>query len=233
MLTTESHAKREALEVMQPILQHLQQAERRLVENNMTWHEYKKHEPIYHEGQKADNLFIVVKGTVKIFRVGVCQRPQIIRMLKSGQMFGYRASIANEPYVTSAAAFGPVSLCVLPMALVNQLMSKNPTLQHFFMTELAADLGTADKRIVSLTQKHIRGRVAEALLSIRDIFGLDKSGNINIDITREEIACYANMTTSNAIRTMSAFSQENLIGFDNKRIKLLNDEELLHISLRG
>ncbi|MBO5699404.1 MAG: Crp/Fnr family transcriptional regulator [Bacteroidaceae bacterium] len=233
MFLSENQARRDALKVMLPLLELLQPSDRELLEENISLRHYKKHEIIYYEGQHAEHLFCVVFGTVKIIREGVCGRPQIIRMLGSGHYFGYRASIANEPYVTSAAAFGPVVLCVLPMTLVAQVMLRNATLQNFFMTELASDLGVADKRIVSLTQKHIRGRLAESLLAMRDNFGLDIEGFINLDITREEIACYANMTTSNAIRTISAFSHEELIVVNGKRIKLLKDEELLHISMRG
>jgi hypothetical protein len=43
----------------------------------------------------------------------------------------------------------------------------------------------------------------------------------------------SNMTTSNAIRTLSQFAQEELIAVDGRRIRILNEKELEHISRLG
>lgn len=222
-----------ALAVMTKFWQLLSKEEQSLLEENMSICHYKKHEVIYVEGQRPDFLYCVISGHVKIYRDGVCGRSQIMRMLGAGEYFGYRASIAGEPYVTGAAAFGPTIICRIPMNYVLSIMEQNNKLQRFFISELAIDLGIADKRMVSLTQKHIRGRMAESILTLRDSFGLDKDGYINIMMTREELACYSNMTTSNSIRTLSSFVKEGLISVDGRRIKLLCDEELFLISFKG
>lgn len=226
-------SRAKALGIMSGFWQLLSPEERAIFEENLTFCTYKKHESIYSEGQRPDYLYCVISGHVKIFRDGVYGRSQIMRILGEGSYFGYRASLADEPYVTGAAAFGPATICRIPMACILSVMTSNVRLLRFFISELAVDLGIADKRIVSLTQKHIRGRMAESILSLRDAFGLDTQGYINIAITREELACYSNMTTSNSIRTLSAFAKEGLIQLDGRRIKVLRDEDLFHISYMG
>ncbi len=222
-----------ALEILAKFWQLLSREDQRILEENLSVCHYRKHEFIYMEGQRPDYLYCVVSGHIKIYRDGVCGRSQIMRMLGPGHYFGYRASLADEPYVTGAAAFGPTVICRIPMSQILRIMQYNNGVQRFFISELAIDLGIADKRIVSLTQKHIRGRMAESILTLRDDFGLDTEGYINIEMTREELACYSNMTTSNSIRTLSSFVKEGLISVDGRRIKLLKDEELFHISYKG
>uniref|UniRef100_UPI004027A7C6 Crp/Fnr family transcriptional regulator n=1 Tax=Alloprevotella sp. TaxID=1872471 RepID=UPI004027A7C6 len=96
------------------------------------------------------------------------------------------------------------------------------------------DLGKADQRIVSITQKHVRGRMAETLLDMLDIYGYDTDKQtLNLHITREDMANLSNMTTSNAIRTLSMFSDEGLIDVHGRCIKLLDVDALQRISDNG
>jgi CRP-like cAMP-binding protein len=99
---------------------------------------------------------------------------------------------------------------------------------------LATELGNSDERTISLTQKHIRGRLAEALLLLKESYGVEEDGHtLNIYLTREDIANLSNMTTSNAIRTLSTFTEEDLISTDGRKIRILKEEELRKISRYG
>jgi len=74
---------------------------------------------------------------------------------------------------------------------------------------MAVELSFSNKRTVSLTQKHIRGRLAESLLVLRDTYGVENDGRtIRAYVSREDLACFSNMTTSNAIRTLSMFATD-------------------------
>ena len=50
---------------------------------------------------------------------------------------------------------------------------------------------------------------------------------------RMDLAKISNMTTSNAIRTLSTFADEKLVAIDGKKIKLINYDELVKISKMG
>jgi CRP-like cAMP-binding protein len=85
-----------------------------------------------------------------------------------------------------------------------------------------------------LTQKHIRGRLAETLLTLKTTYGLDEDGvTIAMYMAREDLANMSNMTTSNAIRTLSQFASEGIISLDGRKIKLLDEGELTRISRLG
>ena len=64
---------------------------------------------------------------------------------------------------------------------------------------------------------------------------LDFTGNktLKIYMAREDIANLSNMTTSNAIRTLSAFVSEKIITVDGRRIKIINEPALRKISKFG
>ena len=187
----------------------LNSEEKRTLTDNFHIQTFRKNEMIYSEGEKATQLMCLLKGKVKIYKDGVGGRSQIIRLIRPVQYFGYRAYFANEDYVTAASAFESATIGFLPMEIVETQIRKNNQLAYFFIKELAKDLGISDARTVNLTQKHIRGRLAESLIVLKENYGLEEDGaTLNIYMAREDLANLSNMTTSNAIRTLSCFANE-------------------------
>ena len=205
-----------------------------LLAQNFSIQKYKKNEKIYCEGETPTHLMCLISGKVKIYKDGVGGRSQIIRVVKPTEYFAYRAYFAEENYVTAAAAFEPCVLCLIPMNVIMRLVQENHELAMFFIRQLSVDLGIADERTVNLTQKHIRGRLAESLLFLRDTYGVEEDAStLSIYLSREDLANLSNMTTSNAIRTLSNFANEKLITIDGRKIKIIDEEKLRKISKIG
>ncbi|MCC8175938.1 MAG: Crp/Fnr family transcriptional regulator [Bacteroidales bacterium] len=208
--------------------------EKRRIIDNFTISQFKKNQIIYAEKEEPENLWCLLAGKAKLYKDGVGGRVQILRLIRPVQYFGYRAYFAKEPYVSTAAAMEPSTLGYLPMQLVEELIQNNIQLAWFFIQELSRNLGGSDARIVSLTQKHIRGRLAEALIDLRDNYGYeDDNATLRIYMAREDLANLSNMTTSNAIRTLSGFVNERLIIVDGRRIKIINEAQLKKIAKFG
>ena len=131
-------------------------------------------------------------------------------------------------------ALEPSAIAFIPIEIIIELLKENYHISLFFIRNLSKELGASDDRTVSLTQKHIRGRLAEALLFLKDSYGVEKDGStLSIYLSREDLANLSNMTTSNAIRTLSGFAGEKLIAIDGRKIKIIQDEELRRISKIG
>lgn len=207
--------------------------EKRIVTDNFSIQNFKKNQIIYAEHETPEMLWCLLKGKVKMYKSGIGDRVQILRLYRPVQYFGYRAYFAREPYVSSAAAFEPSTLGCIPMEIVEDLIRKNNDLAMFFIHELSRNLGGSDTKIVNLTQKHIRGRLADALLLLVDNYGLEEDGLLKIFMSREDLANLSNMTTSNAIRTLTSFVAEKLILVDGRKIKILNTPQLRKISKFG
>ena len=214
--------------------QPLTEEQRILLAQNFTIQKYKKNETIYCEGETPTHLMCLLTGKVKIYKDGVGGRSQIIRVIKSHEYFAYRAYFAEEDYVTAAAAFEPCTICLIPMPTIISLIQENAELAMFFIRQLSIDLGISDERTVSLTQKHIRGRLAESLLYLKDTYGVEEDQcTLSVYLSREDLANLSNMTTSNAIRTLSNFAAEKLIIIDGRKIKLIEEDKLKKISKIG
>ncbi|MGN0230550.1 MAG: Crp/Fnr family transcriptional regulator [Muribaculaceae bacterium] len=196
--------------------------------------QFKKNQIIYAEHDTPEYLYCLLTGKAKMYKDGIGGRQQILRLYRPIQYFGYRAYFAGEPYVSSVAAVEAATIGMIPMDLVKEIIDENRQVAWFFIHELSRNLGGSDTKIVNLTQKHIRGRLAEALILLVDNYGLEDDGEtLNIYMAREDIANLSNMTTSNAIRTLSAFTTEKIITVDGRRIKILDYNTLKKISKFG
>ena len=208
--------------------------ERGVLRANSTIQYFKRNEKIYCEGDEAKDMMCLLKGKVKISKRGVGGRSQIIRMIKPIHHFAYRAYFAREPYLTDATAFEASKVCIIPMNIVESLIRKNSKLAIYYIRQLSVDLGVADARTVNLTQKHIRGRLADSLLFLRDCYGLEEDeATLSIYLSREDLANLSNMTTSNAIRTLSTFVSEHIISLDGRKLKIIDEEHLRKVSRMG
>lgn len=195
---------------------------------------FKKNETIYKECEWPADVMCLVEGKVKIFKKGIDDRDVIIRVVKPYEFIGYRAIIVDEYYQTSAVAFDDSTIAYIPDPTVKRLVNENPHVALFFMRHLATLLGTSDERIVNRTQKHIRGRLAETLILLKEKYGVRDDGQtLCANMNREDLASMSNMTTSNAIRTLSAFASEGVITLVGKNIVINDEEELAAISRMG
>lgn len=212
----------------------LSEEEREQIKKNARFVHYKKNETIYIEDERPIDLMCLFKGKVKIYKSGVGGRTQIIRMIRPIQYFGYRAFFAREPYVTAASAIEASTVCFISMELIEDTLRENGNLALLFIQMLSCDLGIADNRVVNLTQKHVRGRLAESLIFLKESYGLEEDGaTINIYLAREDLASLSNMTTANAIRTLANFVNERIISLDGRKIKIIDEDKLLKISKIG
>ena len=224
----------EVLDSLSELAVTLSVEERRQVALQMVVRTFQKNETIYSEGDEPENLLCLIEGKVKIYKEGVGGRNQIVRVVRPVEYFGYRAAFSEEAYVTGAAAFEASTIAIIPMRLIFSIAERNARLCNFFIRKLAKALGKSDERTVNLTQKHIRGRLAESILFLKENYGVEEDGcTLSIYLSREDMANLSNMTTSNAIRTLSLFAQEKMIAIDGRKIKIINEEALRKTSEIG
>ena len=208
--------------------------EKNYLEKNHTVTKYRKNQIIYQEGELPTGLLCLGSGKVKVFTEGVGGRDQIVRLAKAPDFIGYRALFADEAHIASAVVIEPCVVFHIAKPVIEKLMLNNNRLCLNIIKSFASELGFTRFRTVSLTQKHIRGRLAESLILLRDIYGFEEDNKtLNINLSREDLASFSNMTTSNAIRTLTTFTKENLIDVEGRVIRILDQESLERISRLG
>lgn len=212
----------------------LDDTQRDILCNRAIVQSYSKGEPLYRVGEESVHLVCVITGHIKLEKLGVGGRMQITRMFGPGENFGYRSYFARQDHHTEAVAMGHTQVALIPMDLIEKICRVNAQLAMYFVRNLATDLGKSDERTITLTQKHIRGRLAESITLLIDKYGYEADGmTINAALPREDLAALSNMTTSNAIRTLGSLVADGILEVEGRRIRVLNPEKLKHVNVNG
>ncbi len=188
----------------------------------------KKGQAIFHEGSRPQGIYCINTGKVKVYKTGEAGKEQIVRLEKEGSVIGYRALLSGELYSCSATAIDTTSICFIPRNVFFNILEKNATLSFQLIKLLSEDLRDAESRINVLAQKPVRERLAEALLILKETYGLQEdNATINVVLSREEMANIVGTATETMIRLLSNFKNRKLIELTGKKIKILNLTDLI------
>jgi CRP/FNR family transcriptional regulator, polysaccharide utilization system transcription regulator len=232
MLYTEGFV--EILENPKSLFYVLSEEDKKLMRKHTSFTKYKRNEMVFREGDKPSGFMMLVKGKLKIFKEGVGGREQIIRLSKALGIIGYRAIFAGENHIASAVTLEDSVVANIDLDFIYSKALKNSDFSIGIIRKLSKELGFSNARTVALSQKHIRGRLAESLMLLANKYGFEHDGTtLKVYISREDIANLSNMTTSNAIRTLSTFANEKLIAIDGRKIKIIDLTRLDRISKHG
>jgi CRP-like cAMP-binding protein len=205
-----------------------------VLQRNSVSRNIKKGYPVFQEGNTPIGLIYLKEGSAKVYKYKSGKREQIVRLVGHSSFVGYKALFAEKDHTTSASAIDDSEIIIIEKATLFDIMDKNPKFSRFIIKSLANELSFNFERLINLTQKHVRGRLAETLILMSEIYGFKEDGvTLDINITRENIGFFSNMTTANAIRTIKSFEKEDLIIASNHQIKLLNKELIREIGVRG
>lgn len=192
---------------------------------------YKNGQVIFNQGSFPHGLYVVNSGKVKIYQLADNGKEQIVRMAKKGDVIGYRALLSHEKYSSTAEVLEETSICFIPRDLFFGFIENNSSVSMMMMKLLSQDLKKAEHKITDLAQKSVRERMAEALLYMKETYGLEQDdATINVVLTREEVANIAGTSTETAIRILSEFKNDKVVEFIGKKIKILNAKTLITIA---
>jgi len=189
---------------------------------------YKKGQTLFNEGSYPFGVYCINDGKVKLSHLGDDGKEQIIRLLRGGDVMGYRALLSGERYSASAIALEDTQVCFIPKELFISVLKNDTGLAFEMMKLLSDELHKAEVKLTHLAQKPIRERLAETLLFIKETYGFESDGiTLSVRLSREEIANLVGTATESTIRLLSEFKKDGMVELDGKKIKILRHKELV------
>jgi CRP-like cAMP-binding protein len=187
---------------------------------------FKRGQILAHEGSRPGGVFCIHKGKVKVYKMGVEGREQIIRFGKDGEMVAYRSVLSGEPLQATVEAIDDTHACFVPKSLLFKFLEENPKFSLEMMRMACHELGEAGRLITNLAQKSVRERLAETILMLNRTFGEDRNGFIDIVLTREELSNMVGTATESVIRLMTEFKNDGMIEVEGRHIKIKKPDAL-------
>jgi CRP-like cAMP-binding protein len=202
------------------------------VSSNKVTNTYKKGHTIFFQGNPSFGLFCVNSGKIKISKFGTDGKESIIRIASGGDVLGHRSLFSNENYTATATVIEESTICFLDKKFIMQAIQDQPSIALELIQKLSREMGSAEARTASLSQKNVRERLAELFLTLKKNYGIPEGTRTKLDIrlSREEIASMVGTANETIIRFISEFRDEGLIEQEGKVIYILNEKKLMEFA---
>ena len=188
-------------------------------------------ELIFSEGDEGNGFYVILAGTVKIFKVSPDGKEHILHIFGTGQTFGEVPVFAGEHFPANAEALQDTRVLFFPRAAFVALLEKNPALSLKLLADLSLKLRQFTVQIENLSLKEIPARLASYLLYLADEQG--RSDQVTLRISKGQLASLLGTIPETLSRIFAKLSSQQLIHVDGRKITLLDAEGLNDLSQSG
>ncbi len=181
--------------------------------------QYKKHDIICKQGTEVTHAMFLVKGFAKMYIEGLNNKNIILYLLKPPAYIGLLSFFESPKYSYSVTAIEDCEVCFIELDLVKKMYIENHELLLCLNKAFGKSVSTIFKKIISLNQKQIRGRIAENLIYLSEIYSANK---FHLKLSRKEIGEMAAISEENTVRLLSEFAKEKIIAINGKEVEILD-----------
>lgn len=168
----------------------------------------------------ADEFIIVLEGRLKLTQVGDDGDEVIVRYVGPGEMCAVVALFPEQAYPVTAEAADDVRVIGWRRPTVDALMLEHPRLALNAMRLLAERMRELSERLREIATEKVARRVARALLRLAREAGRRSERGVEIDmpLTREDIAKLAGTTLFTVSRLLSEWESEGIVESGRERV---------------
>ncbi|MDF1575361.1 MAG: Crp/Fnr family transcriptional regulator [Bacteroidales bacterium] len=188
-------------------------------------------EVILKQGTRADYLVSVIEGFAKMYIEGNQNRNLILDFIKPWKLIGGPSAQVRDKHRYSVMAIQETFVCFIDMENIKKVLASNSDFSERIMTHYSGNYLLALDRLVSISQKQMHGRVADALIYLsQEIYN---SPVIGEEISRQDIADYSSISKDSAIRVLKEFERDQIILLNGRKIEVRAPDRLSEISDKG
>ncbi|MCT4644295.1 MAG: Crp/Fnr family transcriptional regulator [Carboxylicivirga sp.] len=184
---------------------------------------------LYYQDCSINYVILILKGIVKQSKVDNRGRESIIRFAKAGEIIGSRSLLCGEYTCTTSSYIGDAEVLYIDGSSFKDLVNTSASFYTNMMKQVNIELNETQDKIVVLTSKNVREKVANTILWLISIFGYTDDNLIKSPLTRKEIGSIIGASAESVIRTCKEFSIDNLLVFEGKNIRILDFKRLQNI----
>ena len=183
-------------------------------------------EVIAHEGDPIESIIVVRSGRIKTYRSTSDGEQYVLDVLHDGQALWHGMFLADHRYSYSVSCLTPVRLCRIHRADVELLLANHPDVAMGLIRMVCTELDAAEERIMMLSIRDPRRRLAEYLL-VRD----RSCTGPEIHLKLEDIASSVGLRPETVSRNIARFDREGLVRRTGRgRLLVLDREGLARVS---
>jgi CRP-like cAMP-binding protein len=189
----------------------------------------KKGERLFNEGDPVTGIYFIYSGVAKVHKRWGEDKELILRFAKQGDITGHMGLGGDPVYPVSATAIEAGIVCFVAIDFFESTLNINHRLARQLIGILANDLQESEKRMRNLAHMPVKGRVAQALLTLKTQFGINAEGHLNIELSRQDLASFTGAAYESLFRVMNEMLEEQVISVRGKSISITDEPALMNM----
>lgn len=194
----------------------------------VTYH-FKRGDTIFAQGDKANHLYIVCSGKMKIKKYTVDGKEQILYILSDGDFIGAFNLLKADRFDFTAEALEDTDISMVSKQAFNDVLIKSPEITIKVLEKAYERIIKVESLVERLGTNSVDAKVAGLLLNLESNFGhkTEQGTMLNLSINREEMGAYAGITRETMSRKLKLFQELGVIKLiGTKQILIMNREAL-------
>jgi CRP/FNR family transcriptional regulator len=184
---------------------------------------FKKGANIFAEGDDGVGFYILVSGQVKIYKLSVDGKEQILHIFGPGEPFAEAAVFTGRSFPAYADAMQDSRVFFIPREAFVLLIKANPSLAMNMLGALSMRLKKFAGMIEALSLKEVPGRLAAHLLLLSEQQG---GNDFPLNISKTQLASLLGTIPETLSRIFNKLNSQGYLKSDGPRITILNREGL-------
>lgn len=186
----------------------------------------KKGGQVFREGEEVKGIYFMYSGAAKVHKQWTQEKELILRFTKTGDLLGHRGLHSGNTYPVTATALEDAQVCFIDAGFLEATLKADHDFTYRIMQFYAAELQKAETRMRNLALMEVKGRIAETLLELQQVFGTHKNKYIAVTVTRQDIAAYAGTTYETVFKFLRTLVAAKIISTAGKNIRINNAGKL-------
>jgi len=185
---------------------------------------YENKDTIIRQGDPADAVYYIEKGSVLITVVSDQGKQGIIGILSAGAFFGEGSLTGQVLYLSSVSANKPTTVITINKLAMQRVLQEQPKFSEMFMSFLLTRNGQIEADLVDQLFNSSEKRLARVLLLLAN-FGKDGTLEVVVPkVSQDDLAARVGTTRARVNFFMNKFRKMGLIAYDK-------DELMVHSAL--
>jgi CRP/FNR family cyclic AMP-dependent transcriptional regulator len=172
---------------------------------------------LFWEGDRAEGLFLLVEGAVKIFKTSANGREMMLDLITAPSSIAELPLFDGGPYPASVRAVRPATTLFINKSDFYSACRQNPDLPLKILAVVGRRLRTLVSVVESITFGSVTKRLAKLLLDIAE-----EQGTPRISLTHQELASRLGTVREVVSRNLARFRVQGFVGIEGREISVVD-----------
>lgn len=194
--------------------------------------ELRSREVLFHKGAEGSQLFVIVRGRLKVTTAGEEGKELVLRIMDPGEVIGEIALLDGNPRSATITALEPAELLGIHRRDLLPLLREHPAICIKLLEVVAGRLRTLSQLVEDTTFLNLPSRLARKLLALGHAYGRRGPAGLHIELglSQQDLGEMVGTSRESVNKQLRVWTEAGVLVMDRRRITIYEELELKRVA---